>query len=192
MNPCIVAVAGLTGAGKTTAVEYLGQYYGARIIYLGTAVLNWVRERGLPQTPEGEKIARHELRERHGPAAFVKSSAAEIGLLLGSGSPVLIDAVFHPQEFDELVTCAGDFRVYLVGIMASYETRCMRLARRPFRPFNKGEVLDRDEFELRKLRIGDVLAAATHTISNEGSLENYYASLITFLDRQLGPLQPSI
>jgi dephospho-CoA kinase len=43
----LIAVAGHTGAGKTTAVCYLKEMCGGEVVYLGGAVLDYMNEHGI-------------------------------------------------------------------------------------------------------------------------------------------------
>ena len=54
MTGWIVAVSGLCGAGKSTAVCYLARSTGGEVVYFGATVRRVVRERGLPETSASE------------------------------------------------------------------------------------------------------------------------------------------
>jgi dephospho-CoA kinase len=120
----LIAVAGHTGSGKSTAVEYLKTLCGGEIVYLGSAVLDYMNMAQISITPQNELYWRLKLREQDGPAAFAKMKAATIISSLASGVPVLVDAIFAPDEFKLLKSRADGYPTYLIGITASFETRC--------------------------------------------------------------------
>jgi dephospho-CoA kinase len=173
----LIAVAGHTGAGKTTAVCYLKEMCGGEVVYLGGAVLDYMNEHGISITPESELLWRLKLREQDGPGAFAMLKSGAVTKFLEAGMPVYVDAIFAPQEFEILSSRAGQFRTYLVGINASFTMRCERLRSRPKRPFSEQDVMKRDQKEIEELGTGEVLASAMYTISNEGSLADFHESL---------------
>lgn len=173
----LIAVAGHTGSGKSTAVEYLKTLCGGESVYLGAAVLEYMRTAQIPITPENELHWRLKLREQDGPAAFAKIKSAAIISSLASGVPVLVDAIFAPDEFKLLKSEVGRYPAYLIAITASFETRCNRLRTRPKRPLSVQEVAERDRKELEQLGTAEVLAAATFSIENDGLLDEFHATL---------------
>jgi dephospho-CoA kinase len=175
----LIAVAGHSGAGKTTAVRYLNEICGGEVVYLGAAILCMIQERRLPETRESERILRLEVRQQHGPAALAMLEADRVERLLKAGSPVIIDAVFSPAELNLLRARAPENSIFLLGILASFSTRSQRLARRSCRPLTANEVAMRDRTELETLGTGEVLANATHKLTNEGSLHDFQNALAT-------------
>jgi dephospho-CoA kinase len=53
--PILVALAGLSGAGKTTAADYFSAAGLAERLYVGEEVLNEIRAQGLPGGPDTER-----------------------------------------------------------------------------------------------------------------------------------------
>ncbi len=182
-NP-LIAVAGLTGAGKTTGLKFLALSCGGSIVYLGSFVLDEVRRRGLAVNPENERTVRAELRAC-GPATFAELATSRVLALLGTGMPVLVDAIFAPAEYHHLQREVAPYPSFLLGIEASFEVRCERLARRLDRPAGERQVRKRDQFELQNLKTGDVLKMASHTIVNEGTNSEFEDELTSFL-RSIG------
>jgi dephospho-CoA kinase len=156
----LVGVAGLAGAGKTTAVQYLAGLSGGKVVYLGEAVIEEVLARGLPATRENERKVRLELREQNGPAALAMRYADRVTELIASGVSVFVDAIFVKAEFDLLKSRAPAGSAYLLAIETSFDLRCDRLADRPDRPFSREELAERDKTELLTLGTGEVMAAA--------------------------------
>ena len=125
MTGRIVAVSGLCGAGKSTAVGFLAQRTGGEVVYFGATVLRVVRERGLQETSASEQIVRIELRDQHGSAYLAKLEAARMKSILEEGRDVFVDAVYNVEELDFLSRLAADF--LLIGIEVSFDTRLARL-----------------------------------------------------------------
>jgi dephospho-CoA kinase len=177
----LVGVAGLAGAGKTTAVTYLSEVTGGQSIYLGEVVLKEIRARGLPQTRDNEKQVRIDLRRNNGPAALAIPFKDSVAGYLAGGTPTFIDAIFLQEEFDALSSCSQGPITHLLAIEASFEVRYSRLKDRPDRPFNRDELADRDKMELETLGTGRVISGASYTIRNEDSFEKFYNQLADFL-----------
>lgn len=184
---CLVAVAGLSGSGKSTAVRLLQGSLGGDVVYLGEVVLEWCREMGYPETRDSELRARKELQDLHGPAFAIERLASRIQAALSRGSAVFLDAVFRPTELDRLLALAAPHAFHLVAIESSFRTRCARLVARTDRPFSEGEVRSRDGRELNELGTGKILARCTAQVVNEGSLEQFEAELTAFAERLIGP-----
>ena len=72
-QPQALALVGMPGAGKTICAEHLAQR-GYWTLRFGALVVDEVRRRGWAVKPENERIAREELRDRHGMAAMAALS----------------------------------------------------------------------------------------------------------------------
>jgi dephospho-CoA kinase len=177
----IVGVAGLAGAGKTTAIKYLSTLTDGRMIYLGQAVLDEVRARGLSETRDNERAVRIDLRQKKGPAALALDFVDTVAECQVNKCPVFVDAIYTLEEFDVLKSCFPPSSAHLLLIEASFEVRSARLASRTERTFNCDELRKRDETELQRLGTAAVFAAAEHTICNDKSLDGFYEDLAAFL-----------
>jgi dephospho-CoA kinase len=177
----LVEVTGLAGSGKTTAVKHLSGLTRGRLFYLGEIVLAEVRARGLPETRENERQVRIDLRREKGPAALAIPYADEVADCIESGIPVFVDAIFKQEEFELLVSRVPGNPARLLAIEASFDIRSARLACRPERPFNAGELQERDKTELQGLGTGDVIKAAERIIRNEETLDEFYRQLAAFV-----------
>jgi dephospho-CoA kinase len=69
--PFLIAVAGWSGVGKTTAVDHLKNVGAGEKIYLGETVLNEIRLRGLLPGPTSEQLVRRDLRAQHAPVSVL-------------------------------------------------------------------------------------------------------------------------
>jgi dephospho-CoA kinase len=176
----ILAVSGLCGAGKSTAVSYLERVTGGEVVYFGATVLRVVRERALPETSASEQIVRIELRAQHGPAYLAMLEAERMKAILADGRHVFVDAVYSGEEFDYLSRLAAGF--FLIGIDASFGTRLARLGVRTVRPMTEPQLRERDAVDLTLLTTGNVLAKSGIRIDNEGSMAEFEDALSRALD----------
>ena len=177
----LVGVTGLAGAGKTTAATRLSTVTGGQYLYLGQAVLDEVRARGLSGTPDDESHVRIDLRQKKGPAAFAIPYVEVVAECMEKGIPVFVDAIFKQEEFDLLASRVPSGIARLLAIDASFDIRRTRLERRAKRPFNADELRKRDKFELGELGTGAVIAAAKSGIHNERTFDEFYAGLAEFV-----------
>jgi dephospho-CoA kinase len=176
----LIAVAGLSGAGKTTAVDYLKDLGLGQKVYLGDTVLNEVRARGLPSSPENERLVRLDIRLQHGPGALAVLAGPAVKELLDEGVNVFVDAIFEAEEYQHLETCCGNSTSVLLAIEASFETRALRLRSRAERPLTREELKVRDETEMTRLGTSMIMARAGYKIVNEGSIQAFQNDLKGF------------
>lgn len=177
----LVGVTGLAGAGKTTAVKHLSTLTGGRIFYLGKDVLNEVRARGLPETPENERRVRIDLRRKNGLGALAIPHLEEVAKCLGNGTLALIDAIFTQEEFDLLRSCVPNDPAWVLAIRAPFAIRQARLACRSERVLSEEQLRQRDKYELEVLRTDAVIASAACTIENEQTFKEFYSRLAEFV-----------
>jgi dephospho-CoA kinase len=175
--PCLVCITGLSGSGKSTASEFLAISLDAEIVYLGGFVLQEMRARSLSQSAETERIVRANLREARGPAVFAELGATSVLGFLSKGRSVVIDAIFHPAEYDHLKRYCSDFQTYLIAVEAGFDVRSQRLQIRLSRPLSAEDLARRDTYELDTLGMRSVVAQAHQTILNESSVERFREQL---------------
>ena len=177
----MIAVAGLSGVGKTTAVEYLQERGVGELVYVGKYVQMEVRDRGLAPTPENEQLVREALRKELGRDALAKKAVADFQGRLHSGA-ILLDAICVKEEGDYYRSVLGS-SVIILGIEAPFEVRAERVSVREMRPLTVDQLQRRDRFERENLRLEEVLAAADHRLTNEDSLEAFKRTLIKLAAR---------
>ncbi|CAN7642354.1 AAA family ATPase [Phenylobacterium sp. LjRoot219] len=171
----LVAVAGLSAAGKTTAVEHLEALGVGRVLYVGRLVHEAVRQQGLTLTPANERRVREELRRREGADVFAARALESLRQSKLSGAP-LIDAICVREEADRYRRELSGGLVIL-AIEADFEKRAARAASRPEKPLDREDLVARDRLECETFRLLDVLAAADHRLSNNGELADFKADL---------------
>lgn len=166
----LLGVTGYSGAGKTTAIDYVSQQTGAQRIYVGQLVSDEVIRRQLPPGPDSERKVRIEIRELHGMAGLAMFASDAVRAAIDRGNPVIIDAICCLEEI-EFYRNRFDPDAPLIAVEASFEIRALRTATRPLKPMSAEELIKRDELEIKKLRTDLAIQAATNSIDNSGNLD---------------------
>lgn len=168
-------MAGLAGAGKTTAIRLLERRgVGARF-YVGAFVTSEVERLSLEAGPASERRVRTELRARDGMDALARAALPDIESAAEQGA-ALIDAVHCEEERSLYRQRFGD-DLAIVAIETLAEVRAARLAVRHDRPMTTEEQARRDALELGRFGLGQVLRSADRRISNEGTLDELEGAL---------------
>ena len=165
----VVAVVGMTGAGKSEAAR-LFEENGFIKIRFGDVTDEEVRKQGLELNEENERRVRELLRERYGMAAYAILNLSRIDLALKK-SPVVIDGLYSWEEYTSLKNYYGK-NFYVVAVWASPKIRYARLVARAERRLTLEEAAGRDKAEIEKLNKSGPIAIADFTILNESSLKN--------------------
>lgn len=171
----LIGLAGLSGAGKSTAIAHLsGRGFGIGY-YAGATLVEELVRRGLPQTPDHERAVRKELREAHGMAVFAERALPVLKARMADGH-VLLDAVYCPEERDCYRNAFGE-NFAVLAIVAPFDIRSARLLKRSDRPTTPDQLAARDTLELARFDLGSVMEIATHTLSNVGTLNQFEQAL---------------
>jgi len=174
----LIAVTGLSGAGKTTAIDFLQRIGAGEKIYLGQAVLGEVTARGLPAGPDSERVVRSDFRAQYGSGALAVLAAPQIQRCLDRNTNVLIDAIFDEQEYIFIRDLRPKISsLLLVSVEANFDTRSGRLMTRNDRPCTPEQLSARDAFELSQLGTQKVIDRANFKVPNEASLDSFEAKL---------------
>ena len=164
----IVAVVGMTGAGKSEVAK-LFEANGFVRIRFGDITDEEVRKRGLELTEENERYVRELLRKEYGMAAYAMLNLSRIDLARKQ-SDVVIDGLYSWEEYTFLKTYSGD-DFCVVAVWASPRTRHARLTSRSDRRLTLEEAATRDRAEIENTNKGGPIAMADFTIINESSLK---------------------
>ncbi len=177
-----LALVGMPGAGKTVCAEHLRArgYYTLRF---GAVVVDEVRARGLEVNPGNERVAREELRARHGMAAMAVVSLPTLKDALTRHQSIIIDGLYSFSEY-KLLLAELEAPLLLVAVAAPRKLRYQRLSARPERPLTAREAYERDIQEIEALEKGGPIAIADHTLINDGA----QAALLRQLDALLESL----
>lgn len=181
----ILGVAGLYGAGKGEAVEFLKarSFYG---LSLSDVIRDELRRRGEDETRERMIETGNALRAAGGPAAL----ADRLLTRLLPDRNYVIDSIRHPAEVEALRAAGRGFR--LIWIDADEATRIERLRRRG----RGGDPTTLDglrRLEGRELRsddpsaqqLLDVRDRSDFRLRNDGALSELHAELQQVLERSL-------
>jgi dephospho-CoA kinase len=177
-NVKIIAFVGLTGSGKSTAVEYLTEKGHPRV-YFGGIVLNEVAKRGLELTQENEQPIREELREKEGKDFVVKRIITQIHDLIGAGQHrIVADGLYTWTEYKALKhEFPGELTV--VATVTPKHVRKQRMANRPHRPLTPEQVDQRDWAEIENIEKGGPIAIADYYVMNDESTEHLQKQIDT-------------
>lgn len=180
-NVKIVAFVGLTGSGKSTAVQYLTEK-GYPKVYFGGIVLDEVKRRGLDLTQENEQPIREELREKEGRDFVVKRIVQQINDLVDAGQHrIVADGLYTWTEYKVLKhEFPGELTV--VAVVTPKHLRKRRMAERPVRPLTSEQVDQRDWAEIENIEKGGPIAIADYYIHNEGDLDHLHQQIDDALD----------
>ncbi len=165
----IVAVVGMTGAGKSV-VAHLFEEYGFKKIRFGDITDKEIKKQGLEFSEENERRIREKLRRNYGMAAYAMLNLSRIDLALKK-SPVVIDGLYSWEEYSFLSNYYRE-RFSIVAVWSSPTVRYARLANRGERPLSKEEAASRDEAEIMNLNKSGPIAMADFTIQNEATLKD--------------------
>jgi len=168
----ILAVVGMSGSGKSVAVDHLTSL-GYPKVYFGGMIYKEMERRGIERTPDGEseKKFREEIRETEGKDWVVKQVIQEVKNLIKAGQKrIVLDGVYSWTEY---VTLKKEFPGELVflALVVPKKLRYKRVAERPDRPFNYAEIVERDRSEIENLEKGGPIAAADYYLLNDGTIE---------------------
>ena len=182
-NLKILAFVGLTGSGKSTAVENFTQK-GFPKVYFGGVILDAMKEAGIEHTEENERKFREEYREKYGKDAIAKKIVEQIHHLAAAGQHrIIADGIYTWTEY-KILKSEFPGELLVVATVAPRHTRYHRLSQRPVRPLTSSEAYARDTAEIEHLEKGGPIAIADHYVYNNGSVEQFDAQLNT-LAREL-------
>jgi dephospho-CoA kinase len=178
----ILAFVGLTGSGKSTAIDYLTTK-GYPKVYFGGVIYDAMRAAGIEITPKSQQIFREAIREKEGKDFVVKRIVAQIHDLINAGQHrILVDGLYSWTEYKVLKhEFPGELTV--VAAVAPKKLRHYRLANRPERPFNEAEANERDWSEIENLEKGGPIAIADYYIINDTDLDKFHEQIDAVLDK---------
>lgn len=179
-NTKIIAFVGLTGSGKSTAVEYLTEK-GFPKVYFGGIVLDEVKKRGLELTQENEQPIREELRAKEGKDFVVKRIVKQIHDLIDAGQHrIVADGLYTWTEYKAMKhEFPGELTV--VAVVTPKHLRKNRMANRPIRPLTSDQVDKRDWAEIENIEKGGPIAIADYYVMNDGNLEKLHEQIDNIL-----------
>lgn len=178
----MLALVGMSGSGKSVAVDYLTDK-GYPKIYFGGMIYKEMEKRGIVRTEDGEseKEFREMIRETEGKDWVVRQVIGEAKDLIAAGQKrIILDGVYSWTEYKtlkhEFPTC-----LTFVAIVVDKKLRYARVAERTDRAFDITAIRERDRSEIENLEKGGPIAAADYYVLNNGTVEEMQARLDAIL-----------
>lgn len=167
----IVAYVGMSGSGKSVAVDYMTDK-GYPKIYFGGMIYKEMERRGIERTEDGEseKHFREMIRETEGKDWVVRQVIEETHRLIEAGQKrIVLDGVYSWTEY---LTLKREFtgEMTFIAIVVPKKLRYKRVAERVDRPFTLEQIRERDRSEIENLEKGGPIAAADYYVLNDGSV----------------------
>ena len=171
-NVKIIAIVGMSGSGKSVAVDYLTDK-GYPKIYFGGMIYKEMEKRGIERTEDGEseKKFREEIRQTEGADWVVRQVIEETKDLIAAGQKrIILDGVYSWTEYK---TLRHEFPgcMTFIAIVVDKNLRYARVAERPERPFDENAIRERDRSEIENLEKGGPIVAADYYVLNNGTVE---------------------
>ncbi|MBR3322350.1 AAA family ATPase [Candidatus Saccharibacteria bacterium] len=168
-NVKILAIVGMSGSGKSVAVDYLTEK-GYPKVYFGGMILGEMERRGIEITEENEKQFREMIRETEGSNWVVEQAIREVHSLVEAGQRrIVLDGVYSWTEYKilrhEFPGC-----MTFVGIVVDKKLRYQRVGERAVRPLSETEIKGRDVAEIENLEKGGPIVAADYYVLNNGTV----------------------
>jgi dephospho-CoA kinase len=175
-RPAVVAIVGMSGTGKSLAVQHIQKKYSACVVYFGGVVIEELHTRGMPVTEENEAKVRFELRKTLGMAAMAVKRFPQIENAFQSGKDVVIDGLYSYSEYSFLRDRLAE-HLLLIAVHAPKHIRLQRLLKRAIRPLSPDEVELRDKREIEDLEKGGPIAIADYHVLNSDSQDQLFHDL---------------
>ena len=169
-NLKILAFVGLTGSGKSTAVEHFTNK-GTPRVYFGGVLLQAVKDAGLEINEHNERTFREDLREKEGKDFIVKRIISQIHDLADAGQHrIVADGLYTWTEYKALKKeFPGELSV--IAVVSPKHLRHRRLEHREIRPLTNQEASERDWAEIENLEKGGPIAIADYFVHNDRDLD---------------------
>jgi len=175
-NLKILAFVGLSGSGKTVAVEHFTEN-GFPKVYFGGIIYQAMEEAGVAKGEDNEQAFRVEIRQKEGADFVAKRIIKQIHDLADAGQHrIIADGIY---SWDEYKAMKHEFpaEITVVAIVTQKHLRYNRLEHREDRPQTQATTIDRDKHEIEDIQKGGPIAAADYYILNDGSREELDAKL---------------
>jgi dephospho-CoA kinase len=180
-NNKIVAFVGLTGSGKSAAVDHVVEK-GYPKIHFGNIIYAAMNEAGIEITPDSQQKFREDIREKEGKDFVVKRVIKQARDLIEAGQHrIVFDGLYTWTEY-KILRHEFPGELDVIAVVAPKKLRHHRLSIRPQRPFTNEEANTRDWTEIENLEKGGPIAIADHYVMNDGDLDILYKQVDKILD----------
>jgi dephospho-CoA kinase len=173
----IIALVGMSGAGKSQAGEFF-KNKGLQVLRFGSAVDDGLKADGLPWTPENTARYREKIREELGMAAVAVKMLPKIQKVLKADHAVVLDGLYSWEEYTFLKEKLPE--LVILCVYAKPEIRYARLSVRKERPFSPDEARKRDIHEIEIIHKAGPIAFADYLIKNETTIDAFTEELEMF------------
>lgn len=176
-NVKIIAFVGLTGSGKSTAVDYLTEK-GYPKVYFGGIFYEAMKEAGLtPGDWAVETPFRKAIREKEGKEFIAKRVVKQTRNLIAAGQHrIILDGLYSWSEY-KLLKHEFPGEMTVVAVITQKRLRKRRLAERPERPLTSAEVDERDWAEIENVEKGGPIAIADYYLMNDDDTKNLHSQI---------------
>ena len=172
----IIALVGLAGSGKSSAVEYLTKK-GFPKIYFGGVIYKAMEEAGIEPTWDNQQKFREEIRQREGKDFVVKRVIKNIRDLINAGqNKIVLDGLYTWSEY-KILKHEFPGQVVVIAIVTPKHLRYQRMMKRLERPMQPREVDQRDWSEIENLEKGGPIAIADYFVINDGNLDQLHQKI---------------
>ena len=172
----IIALVGLAGSGKSSAVEYLTKK-GFPKIYFGGVIYKAMEEAGIEPTWDNQQKFREEIRQREGKDFVVKRVIKNIRDLINAGqNKIVLDGLYTWSEY-KILKHEFPGQVVVIAIVTPKHLRYQRMMKRLERPMQPREVDQRDWSEIENLEKGGPIAIADYFIINDSDLTQLHQKI---------------
>lgn len=172
----IIALVGLAGSGKSSAIDYFTKK-GIPKIYFGGIIYKAMEEAGIEPTWDNQQKFREDIRAREGKDFVVRRVIKSIHDLTEAGQKIIVlDGLYTWSEY-KILKHEFPGQMSVVAIVTPKHLRYQRMIKRPERPMQPREVDQRDWSEIENLEKGGPIAIADYFVINDSDLDDLYAKL---------------
>ena len=172
----IIALVGLAGSGKSSAVEYLTKK-GFPKVYFGGVIYKAMEEAGIEPTWDNQQKFREEIRQREGKDFVIKRVIKNIHDLINAGqNKIVLDGLYTWSEY-KILKHEFPGQVVVIAIVTPQHLSYQRMMKRLERPMQPREVDQRDWSEIENLEKGGPIAIADYFIINDSDLTQLHQKI---------------